>query len=80
MGARVVVYSTPTCGYCVAVKRYLQQHRVSFRDIDISRDPQSAAEMKRKSRQQGVPVIEVNGQIIVGFDKRRLNAALGIKS
>jgi glutaredoxin 3 len=76
---KVTVYSTPTCGYCAAAKRYLKDHKIPFRDIDVSRDPHSAAEMKRKSGQQGVPVIEVNGRIVVGFDKRRLNAALGLK-
>ena len=75
----VVVYSTPTCRFCVAVKRYLKDHKIPFRDVDVSRDAQAAAEMTRKSGQRGVPVIDVNGRTIVGFDKRRLNAALGIK-
>jgi glutaredoxin 3 len=79
MAPRVTVYSTPTCRYCAAAKKYLKQHRIAFRDIDVSRDAQAAAEMKRRSGQQGVPVIDVNGRIIVGFDKRRLDAALGIK-
>jgi glutaredoxin 3 len=79
MAARVIIYSTPTCGYCAAAKQYLKRHRVAFREIDVSRDAQAAAEMKRKSGQQAVPVIDVNGRIIVGFDKRRLSAALGLK-
>jgi glutaredoxin 3 len=79
MAARVVVYATPTCGHCAAAKRYLKEHRVAFREVDVSRDPGAAAEMKRKSRGTAVPVIDVNGRIIVGFDKRKLNAALGIK-
>ena len=79
MAARVTIYTTPTCGHCAAAKRYLKEHRVPFREVDVSRDPASAAEMKRKSGQQAVPVIDVNGRIIVGFDKRRVNAALGLK-
>jgi len=75
----VTVYSTPTCGYCAAVKRYLKDNKIRFREVDVSRDERGAAEMKRKSRQNAVPVIDANGRIIVGFDKRRLNAALGIK-
>ncbi len=74
----VTVYSTPTCGYCVAAKRYLKQRSIAFRDVDVSRDARAAAEMVRKSGQSGVPVIDVNGKAIVGFDKARLNAALGL--
>jgi glutaredoxin 3 len=75
----VIVYSTPTCRFCTAVKRYLKDQKVSFRDIDVSRDAGAAAEMVRKTGQKGVPVIDINGRVIVGFDKRRLNAALGVK-
>lgn len=75
----VTVYSTPTCSFCTAAKRYLKERKIPFRDIDVSRDARSAAEMARKTGQQGVPVIDVNGRIIVGFDKQRLNSALGIR-
>jgi glutaredoxin-like YruB-family protein len=75
----VTVYSTPTCGYCTAAKRYLKQCSIPFRDVDVSRDVRAAAEMERKTGQRGVPVIDVNGRAIVGFDKARLNAALGIR-
>jgi glutaredoxin-like YruB-family protein len=75
----VTVYSTPTCSFCAATKRYLKERSVPFRDIDVSRDARAAAEMVRKTGQQGVPVIDVNGRVIVGFDKARLNAALGIR-
>jgi glutaredoxin-like YruB-family protein len=74
----VTVYSTPTCSFCVAAKHYLRQHAIPFRDVDVSRDARAAAEMVRKTGQRGVPVIDVNGTAIVGFDKARLNAALGI--
>lgn len=75
----VIVYSTPTCSFCNAAKRYLRERSIPFRDIDISKDTKAAAEMVRKTGQQGVPVIDVNGKIIVGFDKPKLNAALGIR-
>ncbi len=76
----VTVYSTPTCGYCNAAKRFLHERHVRFRDIDVSRDARAAATIARKTRQQGVPVIDVHGRLIVGFDRRRLAAALGVRS
>jgi len=79
MALRVIIYTTPTCRYCAALKQYLKQRKIPFRDVDVSCDPQAAAEMKRKSGQQAVPVIDINGRIIVGFDTRRLNAALGLR-
>lgn len=77
--ARVIVFSTPTCPYCNAVKRYLQQRGVPFKDIDVSRDPIAARDMVRRSGQQGVPVIDINGKIIVGFDRAKIDAALGLR-
>ena len=75
----VTVYSTPTCSFCNAVKRYLKERQIPFRDIDVSRNDKAAADMVRKTGQQGVPVIDVNGKIIVGFDRPKLNAALGLR-
>jgi glutaredoxin 3 len=75
----VTVYTTPTCGFCRAAKRYLQEKRVSFREIDVSRDATAADEIARKTGRRAVPVIDINGRLVVGFDKRRLNAALGIR-
>jgi len=75
----VTVYSTPTCTFCNQVKRYLRERKVPFRDVDVSRDARAAAEMERKTGQRGVPVIDVNGKVIVGFDVRKLNAALGLR-
>ena len=68
----VKVYSTPTCPYCTMAKKFLKENNVSFQDIDVSRDREQAMEMVTKSGQRGVPVIDFNGQIIVGFDKGRL--------
>ena len=64
----VVVYTTPTCGFCHQVKAYLNQRGVPFTEHDVSRDPQAAAEMVRLSGQQGVPVVLIDGQVIVGFN------------
>ncbi len=68
----VIVYSTPSCPYCSMVKDYFKSKNVHFEDIDVSRNQNAAMEMIRKSGQSGVPVIDFNGEIIVGFDRSRL--------
>lgn len=73
---RVTVYSTPTCSWCTTLKNYLREKRVSFRDIDISTDQKSAEEMVRRSGQQGVPQTDINGTMIIGFDKKRIDELL----
>ncbi|HPC39250.1 MAG TPA: glutaredoxin domain-containing protein [Exilispira sp.] len=68
----VIVYSTPSCPYCSMAKDFLRSKNVPFEDIDVSRNQQAAMEMIRKSGQSGVPVIDFNGEIIIGFDRSRL--------
>ncbi|MDD3094877.1 MAG: glutaredoxin domain-containing protein [Candidatus Neomarinimicrobiota bacterium] len=75
----VTVYSTPSCPWCSTLKNYLRQHQIAFRDIDVSRDMQAAEEMVRRSGQRGVPQTDINGQMVVGFDKARINYLLEIK-
>lgn len=75
---RVIVFTTPTCTYCNAVKRYLRQQKVRFREVDVSRDAAAARDMQRRSGQMGVPVVDINGRIIVGFDRPRIDQALGL--
>jgi len=74
----VVVYSTPTCPHCRSAKRFLAERHIPFRDVDVSRSAQAARELVRRSGQTGVPVIDVNGTVIVGFDQTRLRRALGL--
>jgi glutaredoxin-like YruB-family protein len=74
----VVVYTTPTCSWCTTVKRHLQENGIQYREVNVAADQKAAEEMVRKSGQQGVPQTEINGQIIVGFDKTRINSLLGI--
>ena len=76
---RVIVFSTPTCSFCNAAKSYFRQKGVKFRDVDVSRDPAAARDMVRRSGQQGVPVIDICGRIVVGFDRPRINQLLGLK-
>ena len=63
----VIVYSTPTCPYCVYAKNYFTKNGVAFKDMDVSRDRKAAEEMVMKSGQMGVPVIDIDGNILVGF-------------
>jgi glutaredoxin-like YruB-family protein len=72
----VVVYSTPTCSYCNKVKEFLRQKRVSFTDYNVAQDMRRADEMVKKSGQMGVPVVDINGKIIVGFNQPEIENAL----
>ena len=65
----IKVYSTPSCPYCVTLKKFLAEKSVEFKDIDVSQDQKELEEMVQKSGQMGVPVIDLNGQIVVGFDR-----------
>lgn len=76
----VVVYSTPSCPWCNRLKKYLRENNIKFRDIDVSKDTKAAEEMLRKSGQQGVPQADIAGQIVVGFDKKKIDKLLNIKS
>ncbi len=76
MNHTVIVYSTPTCPWCSAVKEYLHTRGVPFDDIDVSVDMTRAMEMVQKSGQQGVPVVDIDGEIIVGFDRSRIDSLL----
>lgn len=64
---KVIVYSTQTCPYCVYAKQYFKENGVSFEDVDVGSDRVRAQEMVKKSGQMGVPVIDINGEIVVGF-------------
>ncbi len=72
----VVIYTTPTCGFCRQAKDYLRQKNIPFIEKDVSVDRNAAYEMIRISGQQGVPVIRVGNEIIIGFDRKRLDRVL----
>ena len=74
----VKVYSTATCPYCVRLKQFLRDNNVVFTDIDISSNPAVVQEMIAKSGQMGVPVVDIEGEIIVGFDRAKITGALGL--
>ena len=74
----VIVFSTPTCSFCNMAKRYFREKGIKFKDVDVSRDPIAARDMVRRSGQQGVPVIDIGGKIVVGFDRVKIDKYLGI--
>jgi len=78
MAKNVKVYSTPTCPWCVRAKQFLKDNNIAFEDFDVGADQAKADEMVKVSGQMGVPVINIEGEIIVGFDKDRIKQSLGI--
>jgi len=78
MDKQVKIYSTPACPYCIRAKQFLKDSNIQFEDTDVSSNQQAAEEMIQKSGQMGVPVLDIDGEIIVGFDKERIKQALGL--
>ena len=74
----VIVFTTPTCPHCKQAKRYLRRNDVPFKDVDVSRDKAAARDMVRRSGQQGVPVVDIGGKVIVGFKRRMIDRELGL--
>ena len=75
----IKVFSAPGCPYCFTLKEFLKQHDIEFEDIDVSKDENALKEMIEKSGQMGVPVIEIDGEIVVGFDKEKIVKLLNIE-
>ncbi len=74
-----ILYTAPACPFCVIVKKFLERNNVKFTEIDISKDKKKESEMQKKSNQTNVPVVDVNGTIIVGYNLQKLKEALKIK-
>jgi glutaredoxin 3 len=74
---KVKVYSTPTCPWCVKAKSFFTENKVEFEDFDVSTDDKARNEMMEKSGQMGVPVIDIDGTVIIGFDQEAIKSALG---
>jgi len=72
----ITMYTTPSCSFCRKAKDFFRQNHVKFTEYDVSRDQRRADEMVRKSGQMGVPVIDINGRIIVGFNQPEVERAL----
>jgi glutaredoxin-like YruB-family protein len=76
---RVIIFTTPSCSFCRSAKAYLRQKGVPFKDVDVSRDSSAARDMVRRSGQQGVPVLDIGGKVIVGFDRPKIDRLLGLR-
>lgn len=76
---KVKIYSSPLCPYCAMAKDFLKKNGVKFEDVNVQEDRKAAIEMINKTGQNGVPVIEVDGQIIIGFDRKKLVEVLGLE-
>lgn len=72
----ITIYSTTFCQYCKLAKAYLDEKNISYKEINVQEDDEAAADMIRKSGQMGVPVLDINGKIIVGFDRGAIDEAL----
>ncbi len=76
--AKVTIYSTPSCGYCKMAKEFFQENKVEFEEFDVASDEAKRNEMIEKTGQMGVPVIYVDDEMTIGFDKARLTELLGL--
>ncbi len=76
---RVIIFTTPTCRFCRAAKKYLRERGIRFKEVDVSRDQAAARDMVRRSGQMGVPVLDIGGKIVVGFDRPKIDRLLGLK-
>jgi len=74
----IIIYSTTWCAFCHAAKDYLDKKGVSYTDLDIEKDPKYAQAVVDKSGQMGIPVLDIDGTIIVGFDRPKIDAALAV--
>ena len=75
---KVTIYSTPTCTYCHKAKSFFAEHSVAYEEKDVAGDSAARAEMVQKSGQMGVPVIDIEGTLITGFDEAALRKELAI--
>ena len=76
---KITIYTTPTCTYCKMAKVFFKEHNLAYEEHNVSTDAEAREQMIKKSGQMGVPVIEIDGQIITGFDKPGLLNILNIK-
>lgn len=78
MDKKVVIYSTPTCHFCKMTKEFLKENNIEYTDYNVAEDKDKRQEMIEKSGQMGVPVVFVDDDMLIGFDKEKLSNALGI--
>jgi glutaredoxin 3 len=73
---KIIIYTSPACGYCNVAKKYFREHNIEFREVNVALDRDGLKEMREKSGQLGIPVFDVGGRIIIGFDQRKLEDAI----
>lgn len=76
MAALITIYTTPTCGFCHMAKDYFKSKDVEYKEKDVTKDTEAYKEIMEKSGQLGVPVIDIGGSIVIGFDKPKIDSAL----
>ena len=76
---KVRIFSTPTCAYCTTLKEFFKDNKIEFEEVNVADNAQAREEMVKKSKQIGVPVVEIDDQVIVGFDKKVICKLLNIK-
>jgi len=72
----IKIYSTPSCPYCKLAKDFMKEKKIDFKEVDVAGDPSAANEMVKISGQMGVPVIDIDGQIIVGWNKDAIEESI----
>jgi glutaredoxin 3 len=75
----VIMYSTPSCSWCRVAKDYLRRRNISYREVDVQRDPKAAQELVRRTGQTSVPVIQIDGRLVQGFNQAEIDRLLGLK-
>ena len=78
MAKKVTIYSTEFCIWCRRTKEFFKENNIKYKDIDVGKNVKAAQEMIKKSGQQGVPVIDIDGNLIIGFDRPKVNKFLGL--
>jgi len=76
--ANIKIYTTPTCAYCKMAKDYFKKNNLEYQEYDVTQDAQKRQELVDRSHQFGVPVIDIDGKLIIGFDRAKINQILGI--
>jgi glutaredoxin 3 len=74
----IKIYSTPACVYCKTLKEYLKKRDIKFSDIDVASNEKELEHMIKISGQMGVPVVDIDGEVIIGFDKQKIDELLKI--
>lgn len=79
MAKKIIIYSTPTCVYCTMAKEFFKKNNIEYTEYNVAQDEKAREEMFEKSHQMGVPVIDIDGEIFVGFDRAELEKVLELK-